>query len=89
VAPEQGYDRQLEKILQGAGQLQSGSKPILEINGDHPLVKAIAAKGDQSSLRDDAAFLLLDQARVLDGDKPADPRAFAERLVRVMEKALQ
>lgn len=89
VASEQGYDRQLEKILQGAGRLQSGAKPILEINMDHPVVKAIAAKVDAPSLRDDAAFLLLDQARVLDGDKPADPRAFAERLARVMEKALQ
>lgn len=89
VASEQGYDRQMEKILQGAGRLQSGAKPILEINMDHPVVKAIAAKIDAPSLRDDAAFLLLDQARVLDGDKPADPRAFAERLARVMEKALQ
>jgi len=89
VASEQGYDRQLEKILQGAGRLQSGAKPILEVNMEHPVVKAIAAKIDAPSLRDDAAFLLLDQARVLDGDKPADPRAFAERLVRVMEKALQ
>ncbi|WP_112603406.1 molecular chaperone HtpG (plasmid) [Rhizobium sp. WW22] len=89
VASEQGYDRQLEKILQGAGRLQSGAKPILEINMDHPVVKAIAAKADAPSLRDDAAFLLLDQARVLDGDKPADPRAFAERLARLMEKALQ
>ncbi|MGY5777699.1 molecular chaperone HtpG [Rhizobium sp. LEGMi135b] len=89
VAAEQGYDRQLEKILQGAGRLQSGAKPILEINMDHPVVKAIAAKADSPSLRDDAAFLLLDQARVLDGDKPADPRAFAERLARLMEKALQ
>ncbi|RAX40858.1 molecular chaperone HtpG [Rhizobium tropici] len=89
VASEQGYDRQLEKILQGAGRLQSGAKPILEINMDHPVVKAIAAKADSPALRDDAAFLLLDQARVLDGDKPADPRAFAERLARLMEKALQ
>ncbi len=89
VASEQGYDRQLEKILQGAGRLQSGAKPILEINMDHPVVKAIAAKADAPALRDDAAFLLLDQARVLDGDKPADPRAFAERLARLMEKALQ
>ena len=89
VASEQGYDRQLEKILQGAGRLQSGAKPILEVNMDHPVIKAIAAKIDAPSLRDDAAFLLLDQARVLDGDKPADPRAFAERLARVMEKALQ
>jgi molecular chaperone HtpG len=88
VAPEQGYDRQLEKILQGAGRLQSAAKPILEINRDHPVIRAVAAKGENASLREDAAFLLLDQARVLDGDKPADPRAFAERLARLLERAL-
>lgn len=88
VASEQGYDRQLEKILQGAGRLQSAAKPILEINPDHPMIKALAANTIDSSLREDAAFLLLDQARVLDGDKPIDPRAFAERLARLMGRAL-
>jgi molecular chaperone HtpG len=89
VASEQGYDRQMEKILQGAGRLQSAAKPILEINLEHPLVKGIAAKDDGSSLREDAALLLLDQARILDGDRPVDPRAFAERLARVFQRALQ
>lgn len=89
VAAEGGYDRQMEKILQGAGRLELSAKPILEINPAHPLVKAIAAKADGTALKEDAALLLLDQARVLDGDKPADPRAFAERLTRVFERALQ
>ncbi|SES39617.1 molecular chaperone HtpG [Rhizobium sp. NFR03] len=89
VASEGGYDRQMEKILQGAGRLELSAKPILEINPSHPLVKAIAAKADGTALKEDAALLLLDQARVLDGDKPADPRAFAERLTRVFERALQ
>ncbi|MBB4273216.1 molecular chaperone HtpG [Rhizobium mongolense] len=89
VASEQGYDRQMEKILQGAGRLQSAAKPILEINLEHPLVKGIAAKDDGSSLREDAALLLLDQARILDCDRPVDPRAFAERLARVLQRALQ
>jgi molecular chaperone HtpG len=89
VASEQGYDRQLEKILQGAGRLQSAAKPILEINPDHPMVKAIAAEEADLPFREDATLLLLDQARVLDGDKPADPRAFAERLSRVFERALR
>jgi molecular chaperone HtpG len=79
----------MEKILQGAGRLQSAAKPILEINLEHPLVKGIAAKDDGSSLREDAALLLLDQARILDGDRPVDPRAFAERLTRVFQRALQ
>jgi molecular chaperone HtpG len=89
VAAENGYDRQMEKILQGAGRLELAAKPILEINPAHPLVKAIAAKADGSALKEDAALLLLDQARVLDGDKPTDPRAFAERLSRVFALALQ
>ncbi|APO79292.1 chaperone protein HtpG (plasmid) [Rhizobium etli 8C-3] len=89
VASEQGYDRQMEKILQDAGRLQSLAKPILEINLEHPLVKGIAAKDDGSSLREDAALLLLDQARILDGDRPVDPRAFAERLARLFQRALQ
>lgn len=89
VASEGGYDRQMEKILQGAGRLELSAKPILEINPSHPLVKAIAAKADGTALKEDAALLLLDQARVLDGDKPSDPRAFAERLTRVFERALQ
>jgi len=87
VASEQGYDREMERILQGAGRLQSAAKPVLEINRDHPTVKAIAAQ-TQAVLREDATLLLLDQARVLDGDKPADPRAFAERLSRLLQMSL-
>ncbi|WP_337270624.1 molecular chaperone HtpG [Oryzifoliimicrobium ureilyticus] len=87
VASEQGYDRQLEKILQDAGRLNSAAKPILEINPDHPTVKAIATTKDDT-FREDATLLLLDEARVLDGDKPSDPRAFAERLSRLFARAM-
>lgn len=89
VAPEHGPDRQLEKILQGAGRLDSAAKPILEINPDHALVTAIADSGKDEEFRKDAVLLLLDQARVLDGDKPTDPRAFSDRLARVVERALK
>ncbi|MDE1157381.1 MAG: molecular chaperone HtpG [Neorhizobium sp.] len=87
VASEGGYDRQMEKILQGAGQLPSAAKPVLELNPDHAMVRAIAAQVGDQAFREDAVHLLLDQARVLDGDKPSDPRAFAERLQRVFERA--
>lgn len=90
VAPEHGPDRQLEKMLQGAGRLDGAAKPILEINPGHALIAAIAAcPADDSAFRTDAVQLLLDQARVLDGDKPQDPRAFAERLSRVFNRALK
>ncbi len=89
VATEQGPDRQLEKILQGAGRMEQAAKPILEVNPDHALIAAIAAAPAGDEFRADAVQLLLDQARVLDGDKPADPRAFSERLARVFERALK
>ncbi|NRP73279.1 Chaperone protein HtpG [Ensifer psoraleae] len=90
VAPEHGPDRQLEKMLQGAGRIDSAAKPILEINPGHALITAIAAcPAEDGAFREDAVKLLLDQARVLDGDKPEDPRAFAERLSRVFTRALK
>jgi molecular chaperone HtpG len=45
------------------------------------------SEGEQV-LREDAARLLLDEARILDGELPADAKAFAERLVRVMHRAV-
>jgi molecular chaperone HtpG len=87
VASEHGYDRQLEKLLQGAGRLQTAAKPVLELNPEHSLVKAVADVEDQA-FREDAAWLLLDEARILDGDKPANPRDFADRLSRLFARAL-
>ena len=90
VAPRLGLDRQLEKLLAGAGKLAAGSKPILEINPQHQLVVALAALGeDQASFKQDAVHLLLDEARVLDGDKPDDARGFSQRLARVLDRGLR
>jgi molecular chaperone HtpG len=89
VAPEFGPDRQLEKLLAGAGRLTSVSKPILEVNPRHELVVALAALGeDERTFKEDAARLLFDEARVLDGDRPTDARTFSERLARVLRRGL-
>ena len=90
VAPEQGPDLQLQKMLQGAGRMEGAPKPVLEINPGHNLIAALAAcSAEDKGFREDAVRLLLDQARVLDGDKPENPRAFAERLSRVFDRALK
>jgi molecular chaperone HtpG len=87
VAADAGPDRALEKLLAGAGRLSAASKPILEINPRHQLVAALAALGDdERTLKEDAAHLLLDEARVLEGDRPADAKLFSERLARVLGK---
>src|SRR5262249_31134066 len=75
VAPAQGPDRQLEKMLAGAGRLKSASAPVLEINPRNDLVVALAALGaDERSFREDAAHLLFDEARILDGEPPVDAK---------------
>jgi molecular chaperone HtpG len=90
VASDTGPDRALEKLLAGAGRLNAASKPILEVNPRHQLVVALAALGeDERTLKEDAAHLLLDEARVLEGDRPADARSFSDRLARVLGRSLR
>ena len=89
VAPELGLDRQLEKILAGAGRLQSAAKPILEVNPRHDIVVTLASLNeDERAFKQDAAYLLLDEARILDGERPADPRMFSDRLARLLRRGL-
>jgi len=89
VAAEHGVDRQLEKLLAGAGRLPGGSKPVLEINPRHELVAALSRvdESDQA-FREDAAKLLFDDAKIADGEVPADVRAFSARLERLLSRAL-
>ncbi len=90
VAPDAGPDRALEQILAGAGRLASASKPILEVNPQHELVVALAALGEgEQGFKEDAAHLLFDEARLLDGDRPADARLFSDRLARVLGRGLR
>jgi molecular chaperone HtpG len=89
IAPDAGLDRQLEKLLSNAGRLTTAAKPILEVNPQHDVIVTLAALGDDDrAFKEDAAHLLLDEARVLDGERPSDARLFADRLARVMRRGL-
>ena len=89
VASELGPDRQLEKLLAGAGRLKTAAKPILEINLHHDIVMTLASLGDDDrAFKQDAAHLLFDEARILDGERPEDARMFGERLARVLKRGL-
>ena len=90
VASEQGPDRALERLLAGAGRLTSASKPVLEVNPQHELITALASLGEADrSFKEDAAHILYEEARLLDGDRPADARAFSDRLGRVLKRGLR
>ncbi|MGB6654809.1 MAG: molecular chaperone HtpG [Xanthobacteraceae bacterium] len=90
VAPDSGPDRALERILAGAGRLSSASKPILEVNAQNELVVALAGLGDADrNFKEDAAHLLFDEARLRDGERPSDAKAFSDRLARVLGRGLR
>ena len=88
VASEHGIDRQLERLLSANGQAPRGTKPVLELNSRHDLVTRLAALPDDAALKADGAHLLFDEARIADGELPDDARAFADRLGRILGKAL-
>jgi molecular chaperone HtpG len=91
VADEGDLDMHLERLLKQHRQLAATAKRILEINPRHPLIARLAAmveKDGAAQSLGDFAWLLLDQARILEGEQLPDPGAFARRLASVLEKGL-
>ncbi|MCH2394233.1 molecular chaperone HtpG [Oceanibaculum sp.] len=91
VADEGDMDMHLERLLRQHKQLDNSFKRILEVNPAHPVIRKlaahVAAKGGEASI-DDAALLLLDQARILEGEPLRDAKGFATRLSAFLEKGL-
>jgi len=72
-----------ELMKQFGGSDMPEVKPILELNGDHSLVKRLAAAGEAEA--EDLAKVLLAQALLVEGAKLADPTDFATRLTRLLK----
>lgn len=91
TADEGDLDLHLERFLKQHNQIRTPSKRILEINPNHPLIVQMSAKAKDVGAPDklqDVAWLLFDQARLLDGEIPVDPVAFSTRLATVLSKAI-
>lgn len=93
VADEGDMDANLERLLKRHGQMVDGTTRILELNPTHSILEKLAqrAKGEKAAsdpLLQDAAHLLLDQAKIADGEAPSDPAEFVRRLSAVFDKAL-
>ncbi|MDA3957162.1 molecular chaperone HtpG [Oceanispirochaeta sp.] len=88
VADENDPTAQMQQMLKAMGQTEMPEiKPILEVNPDHAIVKQLQGSSDKALL-EDVSFLLLGQAILAEGAPLKDPHTFAQRLNRVMEKAL-
>lgn len=88
VAPEFGMDLQVERLLQRHGQIKEATRKVLEINPESGFVRALAAEGVGEQDFEDAARILLDQARLLAGEKVPDLAAFARRMNRFVERGM-
>jgi len=95
IADEGDLDMRLERLLRQHKQMGAGVKRVLEINPQHELIQKLSAlvasegaSGVHKGLVEDSAFLLLDQARIMEGEPVPDPRAFARRMAHVMAKGL-
>ena len=76
VVEDGDVSNQLARMLKAAGQKAPDSKPTLEVNADHSLVKKL----EGSAHFDDLAHILFDQAVLAEGGLPEDPAAYVKRV---------
>lgn len=84
VAAEAGPDLAMQRLLRRAGRPVFGLPPKLEINPHHRLVEALAAKEDVK----EASLLLLNFAKLQDGELPENPAEFVKQVATALAGAL-
>ncbi|MDR3333739.1 MAG: molecular chaperone HtpG, partial [Treponema sp.] len=86
VADENDPSIQMAQMLRAMGQTEMPDiKPILEVNGEHPIVAGLRDIEDEERIAD-VAGVLLDQALLVEGVKIKDPADFVKRLNRLLAK---
>ena len=83
VLGEDELGSSMRRVLQAAGQKPPESKPALELNVSHPLVKYLDGVSDKDQFAE-LAQLLYDQAALAEGGQLANPTAYVQRLNRVL-----
>lgn len=88
VSDEEEPSLQMQQMLRAMGQTEfPAPKPTLEINPDHEIVQKLLAHVDEPAAKD-AAWLLFDQALLMEGVSLQDPASFVQRLNRVLNLSL-
>ena len=88
VSDEDEPTAKMQQMLKAMGQTNfPPMKPVLEINPDHEIVKKLGATTDDA-LVNDAAWLLLEQALLMEGVPVENPGLFVQRLNRVLSRAV-
>jgi len=74
---------QMRRIMEASGQQLPESKPVFEINIEHPLIQRLESEADEQRFGD-LAGVLLDQARLAEGQQLEDPGSYAQRVNRLL-----
>ncbi|MFT0212930.1 molecular chaperone HtpG [Pseudomonas sp. F1_0610] len=80
---EQDLGLQMRQILAASGQAVPESKPIFEINPNHPLIEKLDVETDDERFAS-LAFVLFDQAALAAGNTLKDPAAYVQRLNKLL-----
>ena len=83
VVGEHDMGAQMRRILEQAGQAVPDSKPVFEINPEHPLVQKLDQEPDEDRFTD-LASVLFDQANLAEGGQLDDPAAYVGRLNKLL-----
>ncbi len=83
VLNEQDMAMHMQRILKEAGHELPSSKPILEINPDHPIVKKLEAEKSKKKFADWSS-ILFDQALLAEGGQLDDPAGFVAKLNKML-----
>ncbi len=84
TAKAAGPDLQMQRLMRRTGRAGFSGAPVLEINPRHALIAALAKRAEAGEDLAEVAEVLLDLARVQDGEAPGDPAAFARRVVAAL-----
>jgi molecular chaperone HtpG len=88
VSDEDEPSMKMQQMLRAMGQKDLPAlKPTLEINPDHEIVKKLLARSDDA-VAEDAAWLLFDQALLMEGVPLQDPAIFVQRLNRILNLSM-
>jgi len=90
VAEEYGMNANMERIMKAMNQAVPESKRVLELNPEHPILKAMAGihkQDNNAAALSDYADLLYDQALLTEGSQIKDPLRFTRLVSQLMVKA--
>ncbi|BFM11887.1 molecular chaperone HtpG [Simiduia litorea] len=83
VVGDQDMGAQMRRLLEQAGQKVPESKPIFEINPEHPLLLKLDQEPDEARF-EDLAKVLFDQAHLAEGGQLEDPALYVARLNKLL-----